>query len=123
MRAGASGYVLKGVSAQELVGIVSSVASGEVYIAPALAFGLLREMAKPRAPDPLGQLTEREREVLEQVANGLSNHEIGRRLSMAEKTVKHHMTNILAKLQVGSRVEAALLAYKRGLGGDGLPGG
>jgi DNA-binding NarL/FixJ family response regulator len=111
MKAGASGYVLKGVSAGELVGIVRDVAAGEVYVAPALAFGLLRELSRPRRPDPIEGLTERERNVLELVAEGLSNDEAGRRLGLAEKTVKHHMTNILAKLHVRSRVEAALLAY------------
>jgi DNA-binding NarL/FixJ family response regulator len=70
----------------------------------------------------LEELTSREREVLELVAGGLSNAEIGGRLGLAEKTVKHYMTAILGKLQVGSRVEAALLAYKAGMGpGGGEP--
>jgi DNA-binding NarL/FixJ family response regulator len=115
MKAGASGYVLKGAGASELVGVIRKVGSGEVYVAPALAWGLLREMSRPRT-SPLDELTSREREVLELVAAGLSNQEVGDRLGLAEKTIKHYMTNILGKLQVRSRVEAALLAYREGLG-------
>jgi DNA-binding NarL/FixJ family response regulator len=91
------------------------VGAGEVYVAPGLAWGLLREMSRPRT-SPLDELTTREREVLELVASGLSNQEVGDRLGLAEKTIKHYMTNILGKLQVRSRVEAALLAYREGLG-------
>jgi DNA-binding NarL/FixJ family response regulator len=119
MKAGASGYVLKGVSARELATVLRSVSAGDVYVAPSLAFGLLREMSKPRASDPLAELSSRERQVLELVASGLSNHEIGLKLGLAEKTIKHYMTNILTKLQVRSRVEAALLAAKVGLGHAG----
>jgi two-component system, NarL family, nitrate/nitrite response regulator NarL len=120
MKAGASGYVLKGVSARELASVVRSVSSGEVYVAPSLAFGLLREMSRPRESDPLSELSSRERQVLELVGSGLSNQEIGLRLGLAEKTIKHYMTNILTKLQVRSRVEAALLAARAGLG-QGTP--
>lgn len=116
MKAGASGYVLKGVSARELGEVVRSVSGGDVYVAPALAWGLLREMSGPRPSDPLAELSVRERQVLELVANGLSNQEIGLKLGLAEKTIKHYMTNILTKLQVRSRVEAALLAARVGLG-------
>jgi two-component system nitrate/nitrite response regulator NarL len=116
MKAGASGYVLKGVSARELAGVVRGVSSGEVYVAPSLAFSLLREMSTPRPNDPFAELSTRERQVLELVANGRSNQEIGLKLGLAEKTIKHYMTNILTKLQVRSRVEAALLAARSGLG-------
>jgi two-component system nitrate/nitrite response regulator NarL len=119
MKAGASGYVLKGVSARELAAVLRSVSAGEVYVAPSLAFGLLREMSKPRPSDPLAELSTRERQVLELVASGLSNQEIGLKLGLAEKTIKHYMTNILTKLQVRSRVEAALMAAKVGLGQPG----
>jgi two-component system nitrate/nitrite response regulator NarL len=115
MKAGASGYVLKGAGATELIGVIRSVHAGQVYVAPALAWGLLREMSKPRT-SPLDELTVREREVLELVASGLGNQEIGDRLGLAEKTIKHYMTNILGKLQVRSRVEAALLAAREGMG-------
>jgi two-component system, NarL family, nitrate/nitrite response regulator NarL len=113
MKAGASGYVLKGAGVGELAGVIRSVHAGEVYVAPALAWGMLRELRTPRT-SPYDELTEREREVLELVAEGLSNHEVGERLGLAEKTIKHYMTNILGKLQVRSRVEAALLVALEG---------
>ena len=71
-------------------------------------------MSRPRSA-PLDELTVREREVLELVAEGLSNQEIGDRLGLAEKTIKHYMTSILGKLRVRSRVEAALVAYREGI--------
>ncbi len=114
MKAGASGYVLKGAAASELVAVLQTINAGEVYVAPGLAWGLLREMSRPRSA-PLDELTTREREVLELVATGLSNQEIGDRLGLAEKTIKHYMTAILSKLRVRSRVEAALLAYREGI--------
>ena len=114
MKAGASGYVLKGAAASELMNVLKTVNAGEVYVAPGLAWGLLREMSKPRSA-PLDELSDREREVLELVAAGLSNQEIGDRLGLAEKTIKHYMTSILGKLRVRSRVEAALLAYREGI--------
>jgi two-component system, NarL family, nitrate/nitrite response regulator NarL len=121
MKAGASGYVLKGVSSRELASVVRSVSGGEVYVAPSLAWGLLRVMSSPQPSDPLAELSVRERQVLELVGGGLSNQEIGLKLGLAEKTIKHYMTNILTKLQVRSRVEAALLAARAGLGPGGAP--
>ena len=115
MQAGARGYVLKGVAGRELRAILKAIYAGETYLAPGLAYGALRELSRPKAPDPMAELTGREREVLALVGAGLSNAEIGGRLGLAEKTVKHYMTSILGKLQVASRVEAALLAYKAGL--------
>jgi DNA-binding NarL/FixJ family response regulator len=115
LKAGARAYILKGVAGRELVAILRGVLAGESYVPPALAASLLLEMgeggARARAAaDPLDELTAREREILELLAQGLSNKEIGQRLFLAEKTVKHYMTNILQKLQVRNRVEAALLA-------------
>lgn len=113
LRAGARAYVLKGVAARELVRILRSVAEGEVYVTPSLAASLLFELTGGKtgaAPSPLEGLTERERQILERVAAGDSNKEIGAQLHVSEKTVKHHMTNILQKLQVRNRVEAALMA-------------
>ncbi len=116
LRAGARAYVLKGVAARELVRILRAVAAGEVYVTPSLAASLLFELTAAGkgggapASSPLDELTERERQILEGVAAGDSNKEIGVTLHLTEKTVKHHMTNILQKLQVRNRVEAALLA-------------
>lgn len=114
LRAGARAYVLKGVAARELVRILRAVAAGEVYVTPSLASSLLFELTAEKrgasAASPLDELTERERQILEGVAAGDSNKEIGAKLYLTEKTVKHHMTNILQKLQVRNRVEAALLA-------------
>jgi two-component system nitrate/nitrite response regulator NarL len=114
--AGASGYVLKGVAGRELVAILRQVAGGDRYVSSRLAFAALRQPAPEQEADPLAELTEREREILDLVAEGLSNGEIGERLVIAEKTVKHYMTSVLAKVGARSRVEAALIAYKAGLG-------
>jgi len=119
LRAGARGYVLKGVAARDLVEIVRSVARGEVYVTPSLAASLLFDMtsASRSASNGLDDLTERERQILERVAAGDSNKEIAAQLQLSEKTVKHHMTNILQKLQVRNRVEAAMLARSGGRAG------
>ncbi len=112
LKAGAHGYVLKGVSARELCDIARRVAEGEVYVSAELAAGLLVEMSRPRPRDPLSDLTAREAEILDLVAQGFTNREIGEKLFLAEKTVKHYMTSVLQKLQVRSRTEAALLAVR-----------
>jgi len=120
LKMGARGYILKGVAGRELVRILKAVHSGESYLPPGLAASLLIEMSSPRPvanidPDPLEDLTEREREILEKLSAGLSNKEIGLHLHLSEKTIKHYMTNILQKLQVRNRVEAALLAQRQGV--------
>jgi two-component system, NarL family, nitrate/nitrite response regulator NarL len=123
--AGAAGYVLKGVAGRELVAILRQVAGGDRYVSSRLAFAALHRRTETRA-DPISELTDREREILDLVAEGLSNAEIGERLTIAEKTVKHYMTAVLGKLSARSRVEAALIGYKAGLGRaapDGAPGG
>jgi len=114
LKAGARGYVLKGVPAHGLVHAVRAVTAGEVYVTPTLASSILHEMTRPTV-DPFDQLTPREGEILELVARGHTNREIGEQLYLAEKTVKHYMTNVLQKLHVRSRVEAALLAQRREL--------
>jgi two-component system, NarL family, nitrate/nitrite response regulator NarL len=117
-RAGARGYILKGVSGRDLVSILRAVAAGEGYVPPTLAAGLLADLTETRPgpvrTSPLDALTQCEREILERVAAGLSNKEIARELYLSEKTIKHYMTNILQKLQVRNRVEAAIMAR----GGD-----
>ncbi len=117
LRTGARAYVLKGVPARELIRILRAVCEGEGYVPPALAASLLSEMTgsgrrASQPANPLDVLTEREQQILEGVAAGLSNKEIGQKLSLSEKTVKHYMTNVLQKLQVRNRVEAALLAKR-----------
>ena len=118
IQAGAAGYVLKDISADELVEIVRSVHAGNVHIAPSLGFALLHETSKPRDVDPLEVLSTRERDVLELVATGLSNHEIAEQLGLAEQTVKEYVSAVLKKLHVRTRVEAALLGARLGLGRD-----
>lgn len=113
LKAGAHGYVLKGVAATELREIARRIADGEAYVPPALAAELLSEMSAPRPVDAFSTLTHREVGVLELLGQGFSNRAIGEALFIAEKTVKRHMTNILAKLQVRSRTEAALIAAHR----------
>jgi DNA-binding NarL/FixJ family response regulator len=125
MKAGARAYVLKGVAGRELLRILRLVLEGESYVPPALAATLLADMGKPAtraqtAADALDQRTQRETEIPELLARGLSNKEIGEELFLTEKTVKHYVTNILQKLQVRNRVEAALLAQKSGLS-EGKP--
>lgn len=114
LEAGARGYVLKGVGADELMRIVRLVAAGEVYVPPSMAAVLLIGVARgsrAAAPtSPLDALSERERQVLELLAQGQSNREIGDGLHLTEKTVKHYVTAILQKLNVRNRVEAALQA-------------
>jgi DNA-binding NarL/FixJ family response regulator len=117
LAAGARGYVLKGVGARELLSIVRTVAAGGSYVSPTLAGRLLVAMrhksAAPVAKDSAGTLTTREEEILELVAQGKSNKEVGRSLQLQEKTIKHYMTNILQKLQVRNRTEAAIVARRR----------
>jgi DNA-binding NarL/FixJ family response regulator len=123
LQAGARAFILKGVAGRELLRILRKVTQGESYVPPALAAGLLREMHVPgredQEPDKrIEELTEREFQILEGLASGLSNKEIGKDLFLSEKTVKHYVTNILQKLQVRNRVEAALLAQRSGKLGD-----
>lgn len=108
LQLGARGYVLKGTGATGLAEILRSVARGELYVPPGLSARLLVEAEPPR---PLGKnkgLSSREREVLDLVATGSSNKVIARSLGLQEKTVKRHVTSILAKLRVTNRTEAAL---------------
>lgn len=115
LEAGARGYLLKGIGGAELVAALERVMQGESHVAPALAARMLARMRGPAAGDGdgLDLLTPREEEVLRLVAEGLSNKEIARRTAVQERTIKHHMTQILQKLHLRNRTEAALLAQKR----------
>ncbi len=115
LKAGARGYVLKGISAKELVKVVRTIAAGGTYISPDMATIILFELSQPSQPDPLSELSDREKEILKLVAKGYTNREIGTQIHLSEKTIKHYMSNILQKLHVRSRVEAALLVQKREL--------
>jgi two-component system nitrate/nitrite response regulator NarL len=118
-KAGARAYVLKGVSAHELANVVRSVAQGEVYVTPSLAAGILVTLSRSHSlADPLQGLTERESEILKLVGRGLTNREIGEQIHLSEKTIKHYITNILEKLHVRSRVEAAMMAVRGSLGDE-----
>ena len=112
VRAGAIGYLLKDMEAQELVRAIRAAAAGEVQLSPKAAARLLREV---RVPDPPEALTQREGEVLQLLARGRANKEIARDLAITETTVKTHVHSILAKLGVQSRTQAALYAGRVGL--------
>ncbi|MCX5228698.1 response regulator transcription factor [Streptomyces sp. NPDC006553] len=124
LRAGASGFLLKNAEARELIEAVRTVARGEGLIAPAVTRRLIAEFAATGAPvrstpktDPsvLDVLTPRERQVLSTLGQGLSNAEIAVRLDMAEATVKTHVSKVLGKLTLRSRVQAAVLAQELGV--------
>ncbi|WP_137701426.1 response regulator [Marimonas lutisalis] len=114
LQAGAIGYVLKGVSADELRRILRGVARGEAHVSPGLAAQVLKIMQTPKEKEknPIDDLTKREEDILRLVAVGKSNREVADELSLQEKTVKHYMTGILGKLHARNRVEAALIAHK-----------
>jgi len=114
LNAGVRGYVLKGVGSKMLAEILHNVAAGESYVSPTLSARLLSGLLQPASskPDPIRQLTSREAEILRLVAEGLSNKEVATRLALQEKTIKHHMTRVLAKLNVRNRTEAALLMHE-----------
>ncbi len=112
MRAGASGYLLKDTKASELCRAIKAAAGGQVQLSPQAAARLVREIRAPESPE---KLTERETDVLRLLAQGLSNKQIARTLNVGEKTVKFHVGNILAKLGVSSRTQAALYAVQLGL--------
>jgi two-component system nitrate/nitrite response regulator NarL len=107
LQRGAMGYVLKGVGSRGLAEAIQTVLSGSRYISPTMSAKVMENSLNGAASDKNG-LTPREREVMDLVAQGLSNKHIGLRLNLQEKTVKHHMTQILSKLGVSNRTEAAL---------------
>ncbi|MFE3633713.1 response regulator transcription factor [Streptomyces cellostaticus] len=131
LRAGASGFLLKDASADQLAEAVRVVAAGDALLAPGVTRRLIDQFSRldgaPRPPlmRRVGDLTERETEVLTLIAQGLSNAEIAGRLVVAEQTVKTHVGRILVKLGLRDRTQAAVFAYESGLvrpSGQGRPG-
>ena len=112
LNSGAKAYVLKGIGSRALAEIIRAVASGEGYVSPALSARMLSDLSSisnaPNKTDPISELSSREYEVLDLAAAGLSNKRIALKLDIHEKTVKHHMGRIFAKLNVTNRTEAAM---------------
>jgi DNA-binding NarL/FixJ family response regulator len=135
LRAGASGFLLKRTRAEELIAAVHTIAAGEALLSPSVTRLVIDRMARHAPPvsvgdslsedellsksDPLEELTPREREVLELLAQGLSNAEIARALTVEESTVKTHVKRVLMKLGLRDRVQAVIFAYRVGLRGRG----
>jgi DNA-binding NarL/FixJ family response regulator len=115
LMAGASGFVLKDDPPEQLIAAVRTVAAGNALLSPAITRNVIRQFTRiPRREPPkeLGELTDREHEILRLIATGLSNAEIGRELYISETTVKTHVTHILTKLGLRDRVQAVVLAYQ-----------
>jgi two-component system, NarL family, nitrate/nitrite response regulator NarL len=121
LKRGARGYVLKGIDGAEMGAIIRLVHHGDAYITPTLAARLLTEATETTGTEPAGAsntpqrrvgLTVREGQILQLLADGMSNKQIAGALALSESTIKHYMTNLMQKLQVSNRVEAALLAKK-----------
>jgi DNA-binding NarL/FixJ family response regulator len=121
LRAGASGFLLKDTPPEQLVDGIRAVGSGEALLAPSITKRVIEEFirrppdAAKTAPPELAELTERELEVLRQVARGLSNAEIAKELFVSDTTVKTHVSRILMKLGLRDRVQAVVFAYESGL--------
>ena len=127
VKSGAEGYLLKGMSEKELSSTLEKISAGEPALSPALAAKILDEFARMaregtgKPPGPEDELTDREREVLRLVADGATNREIGSKLFISENTVSFHMKNILAKLHLKNRAQAAAFAIRAGLADDAEP--
>ncbi|MDT0466726.1 response regulator transcription factor [Streptomyces gibsoniae] len=117
LRAGAAGYVYKDVDPDALAGAIRSVHAGHILLQPEVAGALLSQEETNAGQGRGGSLTEREREVLSLIADGRSNREIARALVLSEKTVKTHVSNILMKLDLADRTQAALWAVRHGVNG------
>jgi NarL family two-component system response regulator LiaR len=115
IRAGAAGYLLKDVQPRELVDAIRAADMGETILHPAIAARLVEEIAARNDPAPRTALTDRELEVVRLIARGMSNKLIARELGVAERTVKAHVSNILGKLGLSDRTQAALWAVRQGL--------
>jgi DNA-binding NarL/FixJ family response regulator len=119
MRAGARGYLLKGANHTEMLRAIRAVGGGDAIFSPAIAGRLMEYFANIRPatpPQAFPELTDREREVLDLIAQGYKNADIATRLVLSSKTVRNHVTNILSKLQVADRAEAIVRAREAGLG-------
>ncbi|HZQ65190.1 MAG TPA: response regulator transcription factor [Gaiellaceae bacterium] len=120
LHAGASGFLLKRARPEELLAAIHTVAAGDSLLSPSVTRTVVERIARQPQPDPaaderLDELTPREREVLEQLARGLSNGEIAGRLVIEESTVKTHVKRILMKLRLRDRIQAVIFAYESGL--------
>lgn len=119
MRAGARGYILKGADQQEMLRAIRAVAQGEALFGPEIATRLMNFFTSPQsdfATQAFPELTSREHEVLELIAQGINNQSIASRLSISEKTVRNHISNIFNKLQVVDRAQAIVKAREAGMG-------
>ena len=114
LQAGAAGYLLKDAEADEVAAAIRAACRGEVHLDPVIARQLTRSLVVPK-PRTVDTLTDREREVLVLVAQGLSNQQIADALVISERTARTHVSNILSKLGVASRTQAALLAIREGI--------
>ena len=118
LRAGASGFVLKDDSPEQLIAAIHTVADGDALLSPTITRRVIQKFARMSRPDPpkqLDELSDRERDVFRLMARGLSNAEIGNELYISETTVKTHVTHILQKLDLRDRVQAVVLAYQTGV--------
>ncbi|MEA2324237.1 MAG: hypothetical protein QOD81_4087 [Solirubrobacteraceae bacterium] len=115
VRAGAAGYLLKDVQPQDLIAAIRTVHAGEALLAPAVATMLVEQIAAGDEPRDRDELTPRERDVLAQLARGQPNKVIARELGVSERTVKTHVSNILGKLDLTDRTQAAVYAVRHGL--------
>jgi NarL family two-component system response regulator LiaR len=117
LRAGAISYVLKDIPMDELAQAIRRAARGEATLNPVVAARVLKEMRGPRpeTPNPFTELTDREMDILHLLADGLSNIEIANRLVITENTVKGHVSNILGKLHLNDRTQAAIFAWREGV--------
>jgi DNA-binding NarL/FixJ family response regulator len=123
MRAGARGYVLKGAPPSEILKVLRAVAEGEAHFGPEIARRLMDFFSAPKPPSPeetFSELTSREREILDLIAQGHTNAKIARHLFVSPKTVRNHISHIFTKLQIADRTQAILRAREAGLGQDAI---
>jgi DNA-binding NarL/FixJ family response regulator len=116
MKAGALGYILKGASGDETLRAIRAAANGEAIFSPTIARRVMQHFDAPIKPTVFPNLTEREREILSLLVQGLTNTAIAERLSLSVKTVRNRVSDIFSKLQVSDRAEAILKAHEAGLG-------